>query len=49
MPLPEPSEYAPYHANYIAYVSEDDIVGALKSNLEATLALLRDISEQEAE
>jgi hypothetical protein len=48
MPKPDPTEYAPYYARYVALVPEDDIVAALERELGATLALLRSVSEAQA-
>ena len=37
---PEPGEYAPYYASYVARVPEDDILGILQRELDATHELL---------
>ena len=48
MPLPEASEYAPYYGKYVALVPDTDVLAAMRSQLEQTLALLRDVPEAEA-
>jgi uncharacterized damage-inducible protein DinB len=40
---PEPSEYAPYYARYVALVEGNDVLGALGSQIEDTLATLRGV------
>jgi hypothetical protein len=40
---PEPSEYAPYYARYVALVEGNDVLGALGRQIEDTLATLRGI------
>ena len=42
---PAPDEYAPFYAGYIARVPEDDVLAALESQIESTLALLRGVPE----
>jgi hypothetical protein len=48
MARPDSSEYAPYYANYLVHVPEDDIVAAMKSGTASTLAYLAGIPESEA-
>lgn len=48
MQRPDPSEYAPAFAGYIALVPEPDILGALQSQGEETRALLTTIGEERA-
>jgi hypothetical protein len=48
MARPDSSEYAPHYGEYVALVPEEDVLGALKSELAATLALLRDVPDAEA-
>lgn len=48
MPRPDPSEHAPHHASYIDLVPEGDVVAALRSDLAATLGLLRGLGDAEA-
>jgi len=48
MARPEPSEYAPYHNNYVALVPEEDVKAALESQLGETLAVLSGIAEKDA-
>jgi uncharacterized damage-inducible protein DinB len=45
---PEPGEYAPFYANYIALVTEDDVVGALEAQGRETAALLARLDEEKA-
>jgi uncharacterized damage-inducible protein DinB len=40
---PDPTEYAPYYGRYISLVGEGDIVGILRSQIDATLDLLRGV------
>src|SRR6476646_68262 len=47
MPRPAPSEYAPYYANYIDLVPEEDILAALEAQLAETLAVLRPAPESQ--
>lgn len=42
---PQPNEAAPYYFGYINRITADDIVGALKTQLDETLPFLRGISE----
>ena len=48
MARPEPSEYALHYGNYIRLVEEEDIVGAMRSELARTLELLGDVPEEES-
>jgi hypothetical protein len=45
---PDPSEYAPSFARYVARVPEGDVRALLPRQIERTLAVLRDLSEDEA-
>jgi hypothetical protein len=45
---PEPTEYAPFYANYVKNVTEDDVVGALESQERETAALLGRIGDEKA-
>lgn len=42
---PQPSEYAPYYGGYVSQVPDGDIVEALRAQLPATLALIREQGE----
>ena len=46
---PETSEYAPYYERYIALVPAGDVVNTLGQQLEDTLAVLGNITEQQAD
>lgn len=46
---PDPTEYAPPFETYIKLVPEQDILTQLTLQIESTVALLRDLSEAEAE
>ena len=46
MPIPEPHEAAPYYFKYIDQVQGEDVVAVLESQLDETLSLLSDISEE---
>jgi hypothetical protein len=48
MPIPEPSEAAPYYFKYIDQVHGGDIVAVLQGQLDETLALLSGISEEKS-
>jgi hypothetical protein len=48
MSRPDPAEHAPYYGKYVALVPEGDILAAMRSELEQTLALLRDVPDDEA-
>jgi hypothetical protein len=43
---PQPDEYAPYFQRYIDLVPEEDILGALRSQLEVTSSRLRQVDEE---
>jgi hypothetical protein len=45
---PAANEYATFYANYVALVTEDDILAALSAQLDETLSLLRGRSEETA-
>ncbi|HWC77201.1 MAG TPA: DinB family protein, partial [Blastocatellia bacterium] len=45
---PEPTEYAPYHEKYISKVQDGNIVATLEEQGNATLTLLRGITEADA-
>jgi len=45
MQRPDPSEYAPFYANYIALVTETDIVATLAAQLDRFLTLFRPVPE----
>jgi hypothetical protein len=45
---PGAGEYAPFYANYVALATEQDVVAALATQLEETLALLRGLPEATA-
>jgi hypothetical protein len=45
---PQSAEFAPFYANYVALVSEDDILSLLASQLEDALALLGGLPEATA-
>lgn len=44
---PEPSEFSPYYAGYVARVPDGDIVGTLRTQLELTVALARLLDEEQ--
>ena len=46
---PEPSEYGTYYERYISLIRGEDIIVILSRQLVATLALLRGLSEEQAE
>ncbi|HZU35464.1 MAG TPA: DinB family protein [Gemmataceae bacterium] len=49
MPIPsrpDATEYAPVHANYLALVTEDDVLAGLARQLEEVLSLLQGASEE---
>ena len=48
MARPDPTEYAPYYEKYVALVSENDILKAMKSAAETGLAFLAGVSESDA-
>lgn len=43
---PEPSEYAPYYERYVKLVESHDVVGALRGQIEDSLATLRGVSAE---
>lgn len=46
MAKPDPSEYAPSFAGYVANVTEDDVVGAMETQAAETAAILARIDEE---
>jgi DinB family protein len=48
MPRPDPTEYAPFYANYVGLVREDDVVSAMEQEGARTLALPRATPEKES-
>lgn len=44
---PETDEYASYYGKYISLIDDDDIVAALEGQLDATVACLRGLSEEQ--
>jgi hypothetical protein len=44
MRRPEASEYAPFYAGYVGLVDTTDVLGALRTQIDASLALLRGLS-----
>ncbi|MEO6726221.1 MAG: DinB family protein [Blastocatellia bacterium] len=44
---PEIDEYASYYGKYISLIDDDDIVAALEGQLDATVACLRGLSEEQ--
>ena len=44
---PETDEYAPYYGKYVSLIDDDDIVAVLESQLDATVACLRGLSEEQ--
>jgi uncharacterized damage-inducible protein DinB len=45
---PDPSEYNTYYVRYIALVPPGDVIALLSVQLDDTIALLRDLSEEQA-
>ncbi len=45
---PEPNEYAPYYEKYVSLVKEDDVLGALRRQIDDSLATLRAVSPEES-
>ncbi len=45
---PESGEYAPFFATYINLVGDEDLLGALESQLGDTLSLLGSVSEEDS-
>jgi hypothetical protein len=48
MRRPDPTEYAPYFETYIALVPEDNILAAMETQANQTLALLDGVSEAQS-
>jgi DinB superfamily len=48
MALPETSEYASYYGKYVTLVPEDNIIAAMRSELNQTVALLNGVAERDA-
>src|SRR5262245_997170 len=48
MHRPGPTEYAPYYGNYIALVTEDDVLATLEAQLGELLPLVRSVPEERA-
>jgi len=48
MARPESNEHASYFGKYVALVPEEDVLGAMRSELPLTLALLRDVPDDVA-
>jgi hypothetical protein len=46
MAKPDPSEYSPSFAGYVANVTEDDVVGAMETQAAETAAILARIDEE---
>ncbi len=46
MTKPETTEYAPYYGKYISLVADGDIVKTLENQIDATLQVLRGLSEE---
>lgn len=46
--FPEPGEYPPYAANYVAMVGDEDVVAALRSQVEETLAVIGAVDPERA-
>ncbi|WP_391209545.1 DinB family protein [Psychrobacillus sp. L4] len=46
--LIEKNEYAPYYATYVELVSDGDFIQTLEQQMEVTITLLQDISDQQA-
>src|SRR5215210_5029108 len=44
---PEADEYAPYYGKYVSLIDDDDVVAALEGQLNATVACLRGLSEEQ--
>lgn len=44
---PETDEYASYYGKYVSLIDDDDIVAVLESQLDATVACLRGLSEEQ--
>jgi hypothetical protein len=48
MPRPDPSEFAPSYANYVALVPEYDILAAMHTDLTETASFLSGVKESDA-
>lgn len=48
MARPDPTEFAPYYTKYVDLVPEENILSALKSQLDETIAILKGVPEREA-
>jgi len=46
---PEATEYAPFYGNYVSLVGEGDVIEVLTRQLDETLALMRGLSENQAD
>jgi uncharacterized damage-inducible protein DinB len=49
MTRPDPTEYVPYFGKYISLVEGDDIVAALNTQIDDTLAFLHGLSESQGD
>jgi uncharacterized damage-inducible protein DinB len=47
MRRPDPTEYSRYYSKYVALVVEEDILAAMRSQLAESLALLRDLPDEQ--
>src|SRR5687768_3417258 len=48
MTRPDPSEHAPFYGSYVELVPEEDVLGAMESQLGEVLSLLCKVPEAEA-
>ena len=48
MARPETSEYATYYGTYLAHVPEDDVLAAMRLELDRTIALLSGVADRDA-
>ena len=48
MPRPSSGDYAPYHENYVAQITEDDLISALETDRVRLLSLLSDLPHEVA-
>lgn len=46
--FPEPGEYPPYAANYLAMVGDEDVVAALRNQIEETLTVVGSVDPERA-
>lgn len=44
---PEANEYASYYEKYVSLIDDDDVIAVLESQLDATVACLRGLSEEQ--